>query len=72
MIQADSRTPHTHLVHGEHGLFADCPDCNGRDFLVEETGVVLFACLSCGSHWHYHLGYVWRINTEQHESDIHS
>lgn len=48
-------------VAGDHGLFAQCPDCAGRDFLIEGSGTVLFACLSCDSRWRYALGYVWQV-----------
>lgn len=69
MIRTSTPPSRTRLVHGKDGLFADCPDCNGRDFLVDETGVIAFTCLACGSQWHYHLGYVWRLNAESPVSD---
>jgi len=69
MIRRPPPASTAHFVHGDTGLFADCPDCNGRDFLVDETGLVSFACLECGSQWHYHLGYVWRLYPDEHASE---
>lgn len=61
MIDNTSDTTANHTVEGDSGLFACCPDCNGRDFLVKDLGPVLFACLTCDSRWRYLLGYTWRI-----------
>ncbi len=39
-----------------------CPDCQARDFLIQEVAsTVAFCCLGCGAEWRYELGYVWRI-----------
>lgn len=61
MIDTTSDTTGSHTVEGDSGLFARCPDCDGRDFLVEDCGTVLFACLTCDSRWRYSLGYIWRV-----------
>ncbi len=73
MIDTSSRTPSgsgqpRHTVEGDHGLFAQCPDCSGHDFLIEGSDVVLFACLSCNSRWRYALGYVWQVVQGQQRS----
>jgi hypothetical protein len=49
--------PTTHL-----GPIESCPECNGRDFLIEEKrqGMV-FQCLGCNRCWRYELGYVWPV-----------
>ncbi len=63
MIETTPHTnPATHTVKGDHGLFARCPDCDGRDFLIQGVGAVLFACLTCDSRWRCSLGYVWRVD----------
>ncbi len=65
MITSPPPSTTTHHVHGDHGLFADCPDCNSRDFLINDTEPVAFTCLACGGQWHYSLGYVWRLKSDQ-------
>lgn len=60
MIETESAR-HGHTIAGDRGLFAQCPDCDSRDFLIDDVGSVLFACLGCDSRWRYSLGYVWRV-----------
>ena len=68
MIDNTSDTTGGHTVEGDSGLFACCPDCGGHDFLIEDRGTVLFACLTCDSRWRYSLGYIWRV-THKAKSD---
>ncbi len=43
-------------------LLDACPDCGGRDLLVEEVaGQVVFRCLACTSGWRHVLGYLLRV-----------
>ena len=54
--------PDDSVVH-TIGPIEACPDCQGRDFLIEEVAsTVAFCCLGCGAEWRYELGYVWRVH----------
>ncbi len=67
MIEVTSPTNRTaHTVTGDQGLVARCPDCDGRDFLVQGDDAVLLACLSCDSHWRDARGEVWRVDHRPH------
>lgn len=59
MIKTPSAT--SHPIEGRDDLFAQCPDCESRDFLIDDHEPGVFICLGCNSHWRYSLGYVWRV-----------
>ncbi len=50
-------------------LLDACPDCSGRDLLVEEVaGEVVFRCLACASGWRHVLGYLLRVPTPEQQA----
>lgn len=50
-------------------LIPKCPKCGASPLAPSDDGSDSVCCPSCGTRWHYELGYVWAIGSKHASSD---